>query len=193
MENWVKIKWAENYEISNFGNFRLFLKSENDYKFLKSRRGGYKKRYLRINIKNKDYYSHRLVLEFFKGKCPKGKQAAHLDGNPHNNNINNLDWVTPKENSSHKILHGTSGKGSKNAMSKLCENDIVNIRNLYSIGVCNNDLKKIYKISGINAIVSGKSWKHVPFKDGQKEKIKYWSKYWIRTSNERNKNKIRKP
>jgi len=53
---------------------------------------------------------HRLVLEAFVGPCPEGKQAAHLDGNPGNNRVENLVWATPGENARHKIRHGTVGK-----------------------------------------------------------------------------------
>lgn len=57
--------------------------------------------------KYKHYYVHQLVLLTYQGTCPEGKQCAHLDGNPHNNNLHNLVYVTPKENTAHQKHHGT--------------------------------------------------------------------------------------
>lgn len=41
---------------------------------------------------------HRLIWETFNGEIPKGMQIDHIDGNPKNNNLNNLRCVTAKEN-----------------------------------------------------------------------------------------------
>ncbi|MCW0984045.1 helix-turn-helix domain-containing protein [Agrobacterium sp. BT-220-3] len=37
---------------------------------------------------------HRLVLEAFEGPCPPGMETLHLDDNPSNNTIDNLQWNT---------------------------------------------------------------------------------------------------
>lgn len=97
------------------------------------RPGGSGKAYLRVQICRKDYYIHRLILEAFIGPQPKGMQACHNDGNPKNNNISNLRWDTPKRNSHDKIVHGTSGKGSTNAMSKISETDWLTIVLCYQL------------------------------------------------------------
>lgn len=51
---------------------------------------------------------HRLVLQTFVGPAPEGMVARHLDGDPSNNSIRNLEWATPKENSSDMKKHGTN-------------------------------------------------------------------------------------
>jgi len=92
---------------------------------LKPRPGGYKKKYKRVSLstpenrKGVDRYVHRLVLEAFVGICPGGMQCAHNDGDPSNNNLSNLRWDTPLNNSRDKIVHGTSGVGEKNSMAKM--------------------------------------------------------------------------
>jgi hypothetical protein len=55
---------------------------------------------------------HKLVLWTFKGVRPDGKEAAHLDSNPENNNIDNLDWVSHMENIKHQVIK-ESGRYSK--------------------------------------------------------------------------------
>lgn len=53
---------------------------------------------------------HRLILYVFKGQCKQGIQGRHLDGNPANNNIKNLEWGTPKQNWDDRRRHGRVGK-----------------------------------------------------------------------------------
>jgi len=50
---------------------------------------------------------HRLLLEVFMGPCPEGMQCRHLDGNKQNNNLCNLKWGTPFENTADRTVHGT--------------------------------------------------------------------------------------
>ncbi|WP_194165350.1 HNH endonuclease [Deinococcus terrestris] len=50
----------------------------------------------------------RLMLLAFVGPPPSARhQAAHLDGNPRRNTLDNLAWKTPKENCADKVAHGT--------------------------------------------------------------------------------------
>lgn len=48
---------------------------------------------------------HRLVLEAFVGACPLGYECDHIDRNRMNNNLNNLRWVTRKENLANKGVY----------------------------------------------------------------------------------------
>ena len=51
---------------------------------------------------------HRLVaLSFIENKNPElYTQVDHIDCNRTNNNVYNLRWVTPKQNTRHAILLG---------------------------------------------------------------------------------------
>lgn len=61
-------------------------------------------RYYRVKLYGnkieKRFYVHQLVISAFGEPCPGDKyEIDHIDGNGLNNNINNLEWVTRKENS----------------------------------------------------------------------------------------------
>lgn len=49
--------------------------------------------------KQHTYRVNRLIYESFNGEIPKGMQVNHLDEDKHNNAIENLNVLTPKENS----------------------------------------------------------------------------------------------
>lgn len=50
------------------------------------------------NGKVANYYVHRLVWEAFNGPVPNGYEVNHMDENPGNNRLDNLNLVTHKEN-----------------------------------------------------------------------------------------------
>jgi hypothetical protein len=51
--------------------------------------------------KMKRYMVHRLVAERFLPQIPGKDQVNHKDGNQINNHVNNLEWVTNRENYRH--------------------------------------------------------------------------------------------
>lgn len=99
MEEWKQIKNFPKYYVSNLGRVKSY-KRKNP---IIMSPGEYSNGYLFVllsNGKNKKSCSiHRLVLETFN---PVEKmellQVNHKDCNRKNNNLSNLEWVTPQEN-----------------------------------------------------------------------------------------------
>lgn len=61
-----------------------------------------------VNGKQRHFYVHRLLAEHYLPYRP-GMQVNHIDGDRSNNNINNLEYVSLKEN----VLHGIYVLGSR--------------------------------------------------------------------------------
>lgn len=58
--------------------------------------------YIQISFKKIRYFAHRLVLETFVGPAPTKKECDHKDRNKSNNNLDNLRWVTKRENQNNR-------------------------------------------------------------------------------------------
>lgn len=89
-----------NYEVSNFGNIRRKLKTGN-YKNIEGsllNRVGYRYFQIQQDGKRINYLFHHLVAKIFIGNRPDNLVIDHIDKNPHNNNVNNLRYITQKEN-----------------------------------------------------------------------------------------------
>lgn len=99
---WRTIEFAGNYEVSSNGQVR----NKGTKKVLSGRKS--KSGYLQVCIKKdatnkfQNYHIHRLVAIFWIPNPGNKKEVNHKDGNKLNNNIENLEWVTSRENSLHK-------------------------------------------------------------------------------------------
>lgn len=171
-EVWKTIPCWDGYEISNRGNVRSWLVSGHDgkrSKFPKLRKLQLTKdgRFT-IDLhkpksaggKYERWLVHRLVaMNFVEGD--QNLEVAHLDGDPKNNNANNLAWVTPKENAAHKFDHGTQPLGSKHHNSKLNEAAVRAIRKLkHEHELRNYQIADLFGVqtSTISAIIREENW-----------------------------------
>ena len=112
MENeiWKPIVGYESYyEVSNFGR----VKNTRFNKLKKSRiRAGYYSVTLFKEGHLKSISIHRAMAEAFlenKKEC-----VNHIDGNRLNNNLDNLEWVSHRENSVHRDLKRKTKTGQAN-------------------------------------------------------------------------------
>lgn len=113
---------------------------------------------------------HHLVLEAFVGPRPlpwtgpERTEGCHFpDPDRTNNRPGNLRWGTRKENGVDAVLQGRSQKGERNGFSKLKEEDIREMRRLYSEGLSPRKICKLFAVCKTNVenIVYGKTWLHV--------------------------------
>ncbi len=83
--------------------------------------------------KKKSFYTHRLVLEVFRGACPSGMECCHGNGNPQDNRVENLRWGTRSENVLDSVRHGThkgglGGGGGPGGKKVITDEDVRRIR-----------------------------------------------------------------
>ena len=91
------------YKVSNFGRIKsLNYQNKGHEKVLKlSAKDG---KYVKVTLhdivgKSKTLYVHRIVaMAFLPGPTPEQTQVNHIDGNKQNNIVDNLEWVSPKQN-----------------------------------------------------------------------------------------------
>ena len=121
MERWLPVVGYEGlYEISDSGRARSLNRRDGRGWKIKGRilalralPKGYLRVQLHRNGKARDVYIHTLVLEAFVEPRPKGMETRHIDGNPANNALENLEWGTALENAHDKRLHGTDKRSQK--------------------------------------------------------------------------------
>ena len=98
-EIWKNIDGYDGYEVSNFG--RVASNKYKNRRILKQQKR--KTGYLEIGLSNKNKVKwilvHRLVLATFQPiSGMENMEVNHKDENKENNRIDNLEWVTSKEN-----------------------------------------------------------------------------------------------
>jgi hypothetical protein len=102
MEVWKVITGYEDYEVSSIGRVRS-NKGKNPRILLHSQTGGRKNNrydsvFLCSGSLRKRLYVHRLVaLEFIDNPDGK-KEVDHINRNKRDNSVDNLRWVTRREN-----------------------------------------------------------------------------------------------
>lgn len=150
MKDWKKIAAPyASYEVSSDGDVR---RGGSIMKGVPDRDG-----YLNINLSHSNrarkFKVHRLVCEAFHGPCPEGMECAHLDGNPQNNQANNLRWTTRSANNRMKSRHGThqDQRGENHPRVKLSDADAVEIRTRFANGESGNALSKEFGIGSAHA------------------------------------------
>ena len=104
--------------------------------------------YLFVKLHNdtgpKNMYIHRIMYQTFSGTIPNGMQINHINHKKYDNNINNLELVTPSENQKKAQLFY-----NKNILKKCkkCGNKIKNKSKTDICGKCkpNNKNRSYYR------------------------------------------------
>lgn len=123
--------------------------------------------YVKVSMRSTDnkshrYSVHRLVLENFNPvKNMELLQVNHKDGNKLNNRLENLEWVTCKENIQHAINNNLRAK--INGSAKLVPAQVIEIYKRANNGESNVKLAKEFNMhpDQIGRIKNKKVWKDV--------------------------------
>ena len=81
-------------------------------------------------------YIHTLVLEAFGGPKPQGMVCRHLNGDPADNRISNLQWGTYQQNAADAIRHGTLRRGERHGAAILNDKQAANVLARLQDGEC---------------------------------------------------------
>ena len=175
------IGWEGLYEVSNFGRVkslpRINIRKDGTRNPVKEKilKGTGPNGYSSVGLCNKgrtsrSEYVHALVLETFVGPRPTKMDCCHSDGDPQNNKLNNLRYDTRSGNMQDAIRTGTyysplrGLKGSTNHKAKLTEDDVKEIREMFSTGrYTYAALGRLFGVTyyTIGSIIKLSSWTHV--------------------------------
>lgn len=118
--------------------------------------------YSQVNLGlNNPQLVHSIVLTAFVGPMLPDQECRHLNGIKSKNELTNLKWGTPKENSDDAILHGTKPRGEKTGNSKLKEHDVIEARSSKESASKVAARLGVVK-STVLRIRSRKTWAHLP-------------------------------
>ncbi len=166
-EIWCEIAGYEGiYSVSNLGRVRrdMHYRSTAVGKILKPQHDG--KGYLMVGLfldgLQSKWRVHRLVAIAFCG--PRADRwINHKDGNKHNNWADNLEFVTPSENTIHAYKNGLIKilPSERCSATKLSRRQVEMIRWEYSNGAPQRAIAKAYKVSqtAVSKIILRKTWR----------------------------------
>lgn len=120
--------------------------------------------YVVVTIKHKEFMAHRMIWESVNGPIPEGLQINHINGIKTDNRIENLELVTPSQNTLHAYaLRLTSAVGTRNGRAKLADADVISIRDRASKGETFVSISRDFPVSArtISDVVSRRIWSHV--------------------------------
>ena len=159
---WKHINGFSNYMVNQYGDI-ININRNNKLKRSHITKYGYRRITLCNNYHVKHYFIHRLIAEYFIPNKHNYPCVNHIDGNKLNNSIENLEWCNHSKNNKHAYLLGLNKKrsGESHPRSKLSQDDVNNIRKIYSKGgTTYRKLAIMYNVTyaHIGAIVRMKIW-----------------------------------
>ncbi len=179
IEVWKKIELLKGfYEISNLGRIKSisrvvnssiqksgFRVTKEKIKPSQDNGKGYLQLYVQVNNKRMIYYTHRLVAQAFIHNPENKLEVNHINGIKSDNRVDNLEWVTRKENINHAFdigLMKNRKTGKRVKVFQILDNNIV-LWN--SISDASNSLKidpsSISKVCrNINKKAGGFKWSY---------------------------------
>lgn len=135
-EEWKVVCACPDYEVSNFGRVRSMdmrvwngkVNYTKKGRLLKAGLGG--TGYYTVSLRGKTHKVAELVAEAFLEKKNSSYIVNHIDGNKKNDNIGNLEWVSPSDNNTHALRTGLR----RAAINKIAYEDKVYIAHQHKLG-----------------------------------------------------------
>lgn len=164
---WLPVPRYEGfYEAANDGNVRRVGRATGAQAGRIKRPTPHPCGYLSIILckKQKDatFLVHRVIAETFLGPIPAGYEVNHKNGIKTDNRVENLEYVTSKQNKAHAREIGLADqRGEANPQSLLTREQVVQIRAEYQPKVCG--YKRLGKRYGVHwgtvrNVIKGYTW-----------------------------------
>ena len=136
-QRWASISGYEGfYEVSENGTVR---NSQTHHMLSPLERNGYFQVELSKHQKREWKLLHRIVANAFIPNKEEKSEVNHIDGNKHNNCVENLEWCTRNENLKHAFLTGLKAKDTSARKIK-CTDSAGNVAMFPSIYCASKEL-----------------------------------------------------
>lgn len=150
-ELWVPLKEYKGIKVSSVGRIKKAANKRRKERILtvfpKDRDGYYRCSVQKLDGTWTSQPVHRLVAKAFIPNAQNKEAVNHIDGNRTNNRVENLEWVTPKENVIHSFRFGVRKKckqvPKKTILTDFQISQIDNLRKIYTV----NQLSKLFNIT----------------------------------------------
>lgn len=156
------------YDVSNLGRVRSYhnfgFKRRDNPRMMNptKERYGYLQLTLCKNTVHEQIKVHQIVARAFLPPNPGGMQIDHVNGVKTDNRVDNLEWVTPKENTLRSVKTGLKPKGERHWRHKLTKLQVDEIRSLYKTGnYTHRSLGEIFGVSHsvVGNVIRNQTWR----------------------------------
>lgn len=148
-EEWKSLPEYIGIEVSNLGRVRKNTrKHHNDVisEFCKDRDGYCRCTVQKLDGKKSSQPVHRLVAKAFIPNPENKSCVNHKDNDRTNNRVDNLEWVTPKENVYHSFIYGDRKRLKEvqrtTVLTDFQVSQIAKLRTMYSV----NQISQLFNI-----------------------------------------------
>ena len=126
-QNGVLYDFTGRYQVSNYGRVRSLQYYRNVGYIHVMGLTVKKTKYVQISLRQDGeittFSVHRLVANAFIPKVEGKEHINHIDENPLNNHVSNLEWCTPEEN----VNHGTRNERASKKLKEVAKNRSFNV------------------------------------------------------------------